>query len=149
MRWMRARYARLSLRQKFALQLTFSVVLLFAILLPSVLLVQERALLGQVRKEGTHLVQLLAFSSVQGIVADDFLLLQKEVGSIASRSDIHYAMLLDFSGRVRVHSDAGQVGRVLDNPASLGALRWMRPGCRRSSWKTGPGPWTLPLLSWS
>jgi len=123
MRWMRARYARLSLRQKFALQLTFSVVLLFAILLPSVLLVQERALLGQVRKEGTHLVQLLAFSSVQGIVADDFLLLQKEVGSIASRSDIHYAMLLDFSGRVRVHSDAGQVGRVLDNPASLGALR--------------------------
>ncbi|MGH7377953.1 MAG: hypothetical protein ACREKK_11090, partial [Candidatus Methylomirabilales bacterium] len=120
---MRARYARLSLRQKLALQLTFSIVLLFAILLPSVLLVQERALLGQVRKEGTHLVQLLAFSSVQGIVADDFLLLQIEVGSIASRPDIRYAMLLDFGGRVRVHSDAGQVGRVLDDPARLGALR--------------------------
>lgn len=130
MRWMRARYSRLSLRQKFALQLTFSVTFLFAILLPSVLFVQERALLAQVRKEGTHLVRLFAFSSVQGIVADDFLILQGAVRGIASRPDIRYAMLLNLDGRVRVHSDAGQVGRLLDDPASLAALRVEAPRIR-------------------
>lgn len=127
---MRARYSRLSLRQKFALQLTLSVTLLFAILLPSVLLVQERALLAQVRKEGMHLVQLFAFSSVQGIVADDFLSLQGAVRSIASRPDIRYAMLLNLDGRVRVHSDPDQVGRVLDDPAGLAALRVEAPRVR-------------------
>jgi signal transduction histidine kinase len=123
MAWMRTRYARLSLGQKFALQLTLSVVLLFAILLPSVLLVQERALFAQIEKDGTHLVQLFAYSSVQGIVADDFLLLQGAVRSIASRADIRYAMLLNLDGRVRVHSDPRQVGRALEDVASLGALR--------------------------
>lgn len=130
MQWMRARYSRLSLRQKFALQLAFSVTLLFAILLPSVLFVQERALLAQVRREGTHLVRLFAFSSVQGIVADDFLILQEEVRRIASPPDIRYAMLLNLDGRVRVHSDPGQVGRVLDDPASLAALRMEDPPVR-------------------
>lgn len=123
MAWIRARYARLSLAQKFALQLTLSVALLFAVLLPSVLVVQERALLAQVEKEGTHLVRLFAYSSVQGIVADDFLLLQGEVRSIASRPDIRYAMLLGPDGRARAHSDPSQLGRVLDDPAGLEALR--------------------------
>ncbi|MBI2080960.1 MAG: GAF domain-containing protein [candidate division NC10 bacterium] len=123
MSWLRARYSRLSLRQKFALQLAFSIALLFAVLLPSVLVVQERALLAQVRKEGTHLVEILAYSSVQGVVADDFLLLQGAVRSIASRPDIRYAILLNLDGRVRVHSDPRQVGHVLEDAASLEALQ--------------------------
>ncbi len=130
MGWMRTRYARLSLRQKFALQLTASVVLLFGALLPSVLFLQERALLGQIRKEGTHLVRLFAFSSVQGIVADDFLLLQGAVQSIASRPDIRAAMLLSLDGLARIHSDPDQVGRVLDDAESLRALRVDAPRVR-------------------
>ncbi|MCI0371879.1 MAG: GAF domain-containing protein, partial [candidate division NC10 bacterium] len=130
MRWFLARYARLNLRQKFALQLTFLVVLLFAVLLPSVLIVQERALFAQIENDGTHLVQLFAFSSVQGIVADDFLLLQGAVRSIASRPDIRYAMLLNLDGRVRVHSDPREVGRALEDAASLEALRMDAPRVR-------------------
>lgn len=127
MRWFRERYARLSLRQKFALQLTLSIALLFAVLLPSVLFVQERALLDQVEKEGTHLVRLFAYSSVHGIVADDFLLLQGAVRTIASRPDIRYAMLLGADGRARVHSDPAQEGRLVDDPARLDALRVEAP----------------------
>ena len=109
------RYRDLSLRAKFALPIALFVVLLFSALIPGVLYLQARTVLDGARERGLELTKIFAHSSVQAVVADDFLVLRQMINSIASEPDVLHAMILDPRGLVLAHSDMRQVGRVYDD----------------------------------
>src|SRR5262245_47994889 len=89
------RYRRLSLRAKFTLHITGSIVALFAGLIPAVVYLEERAVLGEAAQRGLSLTNVFAYSSVQGLVGDDFLVIRHVINSVASEPNVLYAMILD------------------------------------------------------
>ncbi len=121
-RALRAWYGRFPLQARFALHVILLVVVLFGVLIPAVLLIQESAILGTARENGLRLVTIFAFSSVQALVADDFLGLRQVVNSLGRERDVRYAMVLDLDGRVLIHSRVNETGRVYRDPLTRGAL---------------------------
>src|SRR5262245_24817298 len=124
-------YEQASLQTKFALQVVFSTTLLFSILLPLVLYVQRQAILSNVEDAGFQLAQVFARSSVQAVVADDYLVMQHVVNGIASNRRVRYAMLLEDNGRVLVHTRPNERGKRFDDPLSLQAARATAPLLQR------------------
>ncbi len=121
------RYRNLSLRAKFALPIALFVVLLFAALIPGVLYLQTRTVLDGARERGLDLTKIFAHSSVQAVVSDDFLALRQIINSIASEQDVLYAMILDPSGRLLVHSDMREAGRTYTDALSTRATATTGP----------------------
>jgi signal transduction histidine kinase len=115
-------YRRLSLRGRFAFHITVSTLVLFAALVPAVVYLERRAVLGGARDRGLQLTKVFAHASVQGLVADDFLVVRHVVNSVASAQDVLYAMIVDPSGRIVVHSDIRETGRLATDPLAAGAL---------------------------
>jgi uncharacterized membrane protein affecting hemolysin expression len=121
------RYRNLSLRAKFALPIALFVVLLFGALIPGVLFLQTRTVLDGARERGLELTKIFAHSSVQAVVADDFLVLRQMINSIATEQDVLYAMILDPNGRLLVHSDMRQAGRTYTDAPSRRAMETTEP----------------------
>lgn len=121
------RYRDLSLRTKFALHIVFSIAVLFAILMPSVMYLQKYTILAEAEERGRQLTKVFAHSSVQAIVSDDFLVMRQVVNSIASERSVLYAMILEPSGRILVHNDIHETGRTYTDPLSRRAARAERP----------------------
>lgn len=124
---LRERYRRLSLQGRFALHVILLVSVLFTLLIPAVLWIQERAILGTARENGLRLVTIFAFSSVPALVADDFLGLRQLVTSLAREPDIRYAMILDLDGRVLIHTRLAETGAVYQDPLTRRALTAAEP----------------------
>jgi signal transduction histidine kinase/CheY-like chemotaxis protein len=121
------RYRNLSLRAKFALPIALFVVLLFGALIPGVLYLQTRTVLEGARERGLDLTKIFAHSSVQAVVSDDFLALRQIINSMASEQDVLYAMILDPSGRLLVHSDMRQAGQTYTDELSKSAAQATAP----------------------
>jgi len=120
-RRLRARYANASLQAKFALHVVVSTALLFAMMLPVVLYIQRRVVLTAVEESGFRIAEIFARSSVQAVLADDYLVMQHVVNGIASEKKVRSAMLLKDDGEVLVHTRAIERGRRYDDAASRAA----------------------------
>jgi signal transduction histidine kinase len=118
LRRLRARYDKARLQAKFALHVTLSTVLLFALLMPVVLYIQRRVVLTAVEESGFRMADIFGRSSVQAVLADDYLVMQHVVNGIASARKVRYAMLLKEDGEVLVHTRAIERGQRYDDPAS-------------------------------
>ena len=121
------RYRRRRLQTRFALHVVLLVAVLFALLIPAVLLIQESVILGTARDNGLRLVAIFAFSSVQAVLAEDFLGLRQVVNSLGREKEVRYAMILDADGRVLIHSRVNQTGAKYDDPLTRRALTVMTP----------------------
>jgi signal transduction histidine kinase len=119
---LRERYRRLSLQGRFALHVILLVIVLFTLLIPAILLIQEQAILGTAREHGLRLVAIFAFSSVPSLVADDFLGLRQLVNSLGREPEIRYAMILDLEGRVLIHTRLAETGTVYQDDLTRWAL---------------------------
>ena len=85
---LRAWYANASLQKKFALHVVLSTTLLFALMLPVVLYIQRRVVLTAVGESGFRIADIFARSSVQAVLADDYLVMQHVVNGIASEKKV-------------------------------------------------------------
>jgi len=121
------RYRRLRLQTRFALHVVLLVAVLFALVIPAVLLIQESVILGTARDHGLRLVAIFAFSSVQAVVAEDFLGLRQVVNSLGRERDVRYAMILDADGRVLIHTRVNETGAKYDDPLTRRALSATTP----------------------
>jgi signal transduction histidine kinase len=130
------RYRDLSLRTKFALHIVVSIVLLFAMLAPTVFYLQKQTVLAEAREKGLQLTKVFAHASVQGLVTDDFLALRQIVNSIASKVDVLYVMILDRDGRAVLHSDMREAGKVYTDPLSRSAAT-TEPPLIQEIWRSG------------
>jgi signal transduction histidine kinase/HAMP domain-containing protein len=122
-----SRYRRLRLQTRFALHVILLVAVLFALVIPAVLLIQESVILGTARDNGLRLVAIFAFSSVHAVVAEDFLGLRQMVNSLGRERDVRYAMIMDVDGRVLIHSRVNETGATYDDPLTRGALTATTP----------------------
>ena len=129
-------YGDLSLSTKFALHITVSITLLFAVLIPSIAYLQERTVLTEAQGRGLQLTKVFANSSVQAIVADDFLRLRQMINGLVSEPDVLYAMILDPSGRALVHSDMRGAGQIHTDLLSQQAAAAESPFVQEV-WRTG------------
>ncbi len=121
------RYRRLRLQTRFALHTILLVAVIFAILIPAVLMIQEAAILGTARENGLTLVTIFAFSSVPALVADDFIGMRQLVNSLAREGDVRYAMILDLDGRVLIHTSVKETGARYQDPLTRRALAATTP----------------------
>jgi signal transduction histidine kinase/HAMP domain-containing protein len=121
------RYRDLSLRAKFAIYIALSIGLLFAVLLPSVLHLERRAVLAEAEERGLQLTKIFAHASVQALITDDFLLMRPLVHSVASERAVIVVMILDRTGRVVTHSDIREVEQIYTDAVTTRALRATRP----------------------
>jgi signal transduction histidine kinase len=124
-------YRDAPLRTKFGLLVVLSITLLFAVLLPIVLYIQARALLSAVEEHGFRVAQILARSSVQAVVADDYLVMQHVINGVSSERRVRYAMLLKDSGEVLAHTRALERGRRYTDPISAAAAATRAPLLQR------------------
>jgi len=120
-------YRNLRLQARLTLQIVLMSAAIFALLLPIVLLIQNRALHNTAQEKGFSLVRVFAFSSVQGVAADDFLALRALVLSLVRQPEVRYALILDMNGRVLIHSRVEDAGMVLRDPLTLRALSANEP----------------------
>lgn len=112
LRW----YRRLSLRARFAACITVSTVVVFATLVPAVVYLERRAVLGGAWERGLQLTKVFAHASVQGLVADDFLVVRHVINSVTSEPDVLYAMIVAPGGTILAHSDVRQAGQIAGGP---------------------------------
>ena len=129
--WARAWYGRASLRAKLCLYLVVSTTLLVGLLLPLVLYIERQAMLASVEQAGFRVAEIFARSSVQAVIADDYLVMQHVVNGIASDPQIIHAMILTPSGEVLAHSRPGERGRRYDDEAARQAIHAERPFVQR------------------
>ncbi len=120
-------YRGLRLQARLTLQFIVLSSALFALLLPTVLMVQEAALRKTAQEKGFTLVRVFAFGGVQGVVSGDFLSLRALVRSLVRQPGMRYAMILDRNGRVLMHSRVDHTGEVFRDPLTLRALRATEP----------------------
>src|SRR5256885_1489859 len=73
---LRVRYDKAGLQAKFALHVALSTALLFALLMPVVLYIQRRVVLTAVEENGFRMTDIFGRSSVQAVLADDYLVMQ-------------------------------------------------------------------------
>ena len=128
----RTRWQRQSLQARFSLQLTVMIAALFAILLPIILMIQHASLYRLAQEKGFGLVRVFAFSSVQGVVAEDFLSLRELARSLARQPEVRYAMILDLNGRALMHSRVQLTNTVLRDPLTTSALGVAAPQVRET-----------------
>ncbi len=115
-------YTGLRLQARLTLQIVVLITALFALLLPVVLMVQNAALRRTAQEKGFTLVGVFAFSSVQGVIAGDFLSLRELVRSLVRQPDVRYAIILDLNGRVLMHSRVDRTGEIFQDPLTRRAL---------------------------
>jgi signal transduction histidine kinase len=115
-------YQQLSLRARFTFHITASTLVLFAGLVPAVVYLERRAVLGGAWDRGLQLTKIFAHASVQGLVADDFLVVRHVINSVASQPDVLRAMIVDPSGKILAHSDIRQTGQMRPDALSARAL---------------------------
>jgi len=123
----RLHYRRMRLQTRFALHIILLVSVVFAFLIPVVLVIQEQSILRTARENGLGLVTIFAFSSVQALVADDFLGLRQVVNSLRRDQGVRYAMILDLDGRVLIHTRVNEVGRLYTDPLTRQTLGATEP----------------------
>ena len=137
LRALASRYRRRRLQTRFALHVILLVAVLFALVIPAVLLIQESVILGTARDQGLRLVNIFAFASVQAVVADDFLALRQTVNSLSRERDVRYAVILDLEGRVLVHSRVNETGRLYSDPLTRRALAATAPEFQETRTRQG------------
>jgi signal transduction histidine kinase len=120
-------YRRLSLRARFTLLITLSLLALFAGLLPGVYYLERRAVLTGAWDRGLQLTKVFAHASVQGVVADDFLVVRHVINSVSSEPDVIYAMIVDPGGLILSHTDIRQSGDLASDPLAPAALAATEP----------------------
>jgi len=124
-------YDNAGLQAKLALQVVLSTCLLFALLLPAVLYIQRRVILSAVEESGFRIADIFARSSVQAVLADDYLVMQHVVNGIGSARKVRYAMLLKDDGEVLVHTRAIERGRRYTDAVARAAVAGLGPTLQR------------------
>jgi two-component system sensor histidine kinase AtoS len=137
-------YKRLRLRAKFSVIITFLVILTVASVVVVVSFLQKRAILEEVRKKAFGLSSVLAHSSVQAVLTDDYLFLQEIIDSLTDKADVVYAMILDNAGKVIVHSNTQDRGKRYADERTTKAVESQRYLCQSFRYQ-GQRMWDLSL----
>ena len=103
----------MKIRVKFLLSISLLILLVVGTILVIVNRIEEKSIIEDRKVKALDLVYVLAHSSVQAIVADDYLVLQEILDSVHSKKDIIQATILDNNRKILVHNDTRMVGQIV------------------------------------
>jgi adenylate cyclase len=116
-------HADLPLKVKLGLLIT-GLLLLTVVLLSAFLLYRaETHLVGEMTKRGLTIAQHLASAAKNPLLTNDHLTLNLLVKDTQKDSDVVYVVITDHRGRVLAHTDVALIGRPLERPSALQALK--------------------------
>jgi len=123
-------FSRLSLRSKFILITTFSIILLMGIIGYATVEREKAILYGEVKRQGRVLGETLAIPIINDLIyeklglVEEGGLLDNYVMEIFNRRDIDllYIAILDENGKVISHNNIAEYGKVYSDPITKKAL---------------------------
>ena len=112
----------MNLSTKFAIAATA----LTAFIVSGVILIavqrEQRMIVQEIEQKGTILADTLAMASVNALVSNDYSTLKRFLTAAARDPDITYAMVLDPTGIIKMHTDLGQIGSYISDEIGVRAL---------------------------
>lgn len=112
----------MNLSTKFAIAATA----LTAFIVSGVILIavqrEQRMIVQEIEQKGTILADTLAMASVNALVSNDYSTLNRFLAAAARDPDIAYAMVLDPTGVIKMHTDLGQIGSYVSDDIGVRAL---------------------------
>jgi HAMP domain-containing protein len=87
---------------------------------------QRKAIEEQMRERGAGICRTLAVTAAEAVPTHDFTKLRQYVDEIKKSHQVAYLVIMDTTGRIMVHSDPEQEGKVLGSPTDIRAARTER-----------------------
>ncbi|GAI47285.1 unnamed protein product, partial [marine sediment metagenome] len=84
---------------------------------------QRKAIEEQMRERAAGIGRTLAVAATEAMLTYDFTKLRQYVDEIKKSPEVAYLIIMDTTGRIMVHSDHLQEGKVLYNPPDIRAAR--------------------------
>ena len=112
----------MNLSTKFAI----AAIALTAFIVSGVILIavqrEQRMIVQEIEQKGMILADTLAMASVNALVSNDYATLKRFLESAARDPDVTYAMVLDPTGVIKMHTDLKEIGRYISDEVSVRAL---------------------------
>ena len=136
------------LRIKFLMSISLLILIVVGVILIVVNHLEEKSIIEDRRIKALDLAYVLAHSSVQAIVADDYTVLQEILDSVHSKKDIIHSMILDTKGKVLVHDETRRVGQLASDPLTLEVVQSESERSVRIQYKGTRPAWdvSVPIL---
>ncbi len=83
---------------------------------------EQRMIVQEVERKGRILAETLAMASVNAMLSHDYSTLKRFLEAAARDPEITYAMVLDPTGVIKMHSDLREIGRYVTDEVSARAL---------------------------
>jgi len=84
---------------------------------------QRKAIEGQMRERGAGICRTLAVTAAEAMLTQDFTKLRQYIDEIKKSHPVAYLVIMDTTGRIMVHSDPKQEGKVPGSPTDMRAAR--------------------------
>ncbi len=84
---------------------------------------QRKAIEEQMRERGADICRTLAVTAAEAVPTHDFTKLRQYIDEIKKSHQVAYLVIMDTTGRIMVHSDPEQEGKVLGSPTDIRAAR--------------------------
>ncbi len=120
---------KLSLRAKLTLLIEALVIMLVVVTGIITTMQEQQTLEEEIYKRGLALAKDLARFSASPFLSNDLATLRRFVNHTITQDYVRYALILDPEGKVVMHSDLREVGKVYQDPLTLAAIRSQKPGC--------------------
>jgi signal transduction histidine kinase len=124
---------RLKLQGQFFFYFTGLIVLVVFFVSVAIFYFQRRMILHQAQEKAFSLTRSLAYTSLNAILLDDYVILQSLISSMMDGPDIISITILDTTGRIIASSTAEKRGEIMDDPATKKALATDRLLIQKSS----------------
>lgn len=88
----------------------------------SVLTREQEIIQEELRKKGQTIAKLLAMSSINFLLTNDYSTMKRFTETIATDEDVRHVIILDPSGLVKMHNDVEMIGEFLTDQLTLDSL---------------------------
>lgn len=112
----------MKLQIKFALLFTVLIILVGFITTLVALRRERAAITEQIRERATATGRILAVTSMEAILTQDFTNLRQYIDEIKKSPDVAYIIIMDSTGKVVIDSNHKQEGKVLYDPVDIRAV---------------------------
>ena len=123
------RWPRFSLRIKLTLLIEALVIILVVVTGIITTMREKETLEGEIFKRGLALANDLARFSVSPLLSNDLATLRRFINQTMTQDYVLYALVLDPQGKVLMHSNLGEVGKVYRSKLALAAIGSRESGC--------------------
>jgi signal transduction histidine kinase len=112
----------LRLQGQFFLYFAGLVLLVVVFVSVAIFYFQKNLLLQQAQEKAFSLTRSLAYTSLNAVLSDEYIILQSLIDSMMDGPDIVMIAIMDTNGRILASSTPEQRGKILSDPVTLQAL---------------------------